>query len=86
MGTLKIEGMVRGARLAADRLVHLQGFGDFMVERASAHQITALGHEQANEGIILDHFSTVDSNNKIERRHDDGRWFIRSSPARRRRR
>jgi hypothetical protein len=35
MGTLKIEGTVRGARLAADRLVHLQGFGDFMVDRVS---------------------------------------------------
>lgn len=35
MGTLRIEGVVRGARLSADRLVHLQGFGDFMVERVS---------------------------------------------------
>lgn len=35
MGTLRIEGVVRGARLSADRLVHLQGFGDFMLEKVS---------------------------------------------------
>jgi len=35
-GTLRIEGVVRGARLAADRLVHLQGFGDFKVDKITA--------------------------------------------------
>ena len=35
LGTLRVEGVVRGARLSADRLVTLQGFGDFMVEKAS---------------------------------------------------
>ncbi|KAK4700449.1 pre-rRNA-processing protein TSR1, partial [Phenoliferia sp. Uapishka_3] len=33
LGTLKVEGVVRGAKLSADRLVHLQGFGDFMIEK-----------------------------------------------------
>ena len=35
LGTLRIEGVVRGARLSADRLVTLQGFGDFMVEKVN---------------------------------------------------
>lgn len=34
-GTLRVEGVVRGARMAADRLVHLQGFGDFKVDIVS---------------------------------------------------
>lgn len=33
LGTLRVEGVVRGARLSADRLVTLQGFGDFIVEK-----------------------------------------------------
>lgn len=33
MGTLCVEGVVRGARFSADRLVTLQGFGDFMLEK-----------------------------------------------------
>ena len=33
MGTLRVEGVVRGSRMSADRLVHLQGYGDFMVEK-----------------------------------------------------
>ncbi|SDA08058.1 BZ3501_MvSof-1269-A2-R1_Chr8-1g09495 [Microbotryum saponariae] len=36
VGTLVIEGTVRGARLDANRLVHLQGFGDFQVEKILA--------------------------------------------------
>lgn len=32
-GTLRVEGVVRGARISADRLVHLQGFGDFTIEK-----------------------------------------------------
>lgn len=34
-GTLVVEGVVRGGRLDANRLVHLQGFGDFKIERVS---------------------------------------------------
>ncbi|SCV66932.1 BQ2448_5578 [Microbotryum intermedium] len=36
VGTLVIEGTVRGARLDANRLVHLHGFGDFQVEKILA--------------------------------------------------
>jgi pre-rRNA-processing protein TSR1 len=32
-GTLVVEGVVRGGRLDANRLVHLQNFGDFKIER-----------------------------------------------------
>lgn len=32
-GTLKVTGVVRGAPMSANRLVHLQGFGDFQVSR-----------------------------------------------------
>lgn len=32
LGTLVVEGVVRGSRLNANRLVHLQGWGDFKVE------------------------------------------------------
>jgi pre-rRNA-processing protein TSR1 len=32
-GTLVIEGVVRGARLDANRLVHLQSFGDFKIDK-----------------------------------------------------
>ncbi|KAI5476195.1 ribosome biogenesis protein Tsr1, partial [Pseudohyphozyma bogoriensis] len=36
LGTLRVEGVVRGGRLGANRLVHLQGYGDFMVERVTS--------------------------------------------------
>ena len=32
-GTLVVQGFVRGGRLSADRLVHLQNFGDFQVDK-----------------------------------------------------
>ncbi|KAL8280521.1 hypothetical protein RQP46_007169 [Phenoliferia psychrophenolica] len=35
-GTLRVEGVVRGARMSADRLIHLQGFGDFMIEKITS--------------------------------------------------
>ena len=31
-GTLVVEGVVRGSRMNANRLVHLQGFGDFKID------------------------------------------------------
>ncbi|GAA6026737.1 hypothetical protein JCM8097_005824 [Rhodosporidiobolus ruineniae] len=36
LGTLVVEGVVRGGRLNANRLVHLQGWGDFKVEKIVA--------------------------------------------------
>lgn len=39
LGTMRIEGVVRGARLSADRLVHLQGYGDFMIEKVSSSSV-----------------------------------------------
>ncbi|KAM0746299.1 DUF663-domain-containing protein [Meredithblackwellia eburnea MCA 4105] len=33
LGTLLVEGTVRGANLSADRFVHLQGWGDFLVDK-----------------------------------------------------
>ncbi|GAA6003289.1 hypothetical protein JCM10207_001845 [Rhodosporidiobolus poonsookiae] len=36
LGTLVVEGVVRGSRLSANRLVHLQGWGDFRVEKVVA--------------------------------------------------
>ncbi|GAA5843519.1 hypothetical protein JCM11251_001643 [Rhodosporidiobolus azoricus] len=36
LGTLVVEGVVRGNRLNANRLVHLQGWGDFKVEKIVA--------------------------------------------------
>ncbi|GEM09392.1 ribosome biogenesis protein tsr1 [Rhodotorula toruloides] len=33
LGTLAVEGVVRGSRMSANRLVHLQGWGDFKVEK-----------------------------------------------------
>ena len=35
LGTLALTGVVRGAPISANRLVHLQGFGDFQVVRVS---------------------------------------------------
>jgi len=32
-GTLKVTGVVRGAPLSANRLVHIPGFGDFQIEK-----------------------------------------------------
>ena len=40
MGTLRVEGVVRGSRMSADRLVHLQGYGDFMVEKVRRLSLT----------------------------------------------
>jgi pre-rRNA-processing protein TSR1 len=34
-GTLKVTGVVRGAALSADRLVHLPGFGDYQIAKVS---------------------------------------------------
>jgi pre-rRNA-processing protein TSR1 len=34
-GTLVVRGTVRGARLSADRLVHIPGWGDYQVEKVS---------------------------------------------------
>lgn len=33
IGTLRVEGVVRGSRMNADRLVHLQGYGDFILDK-----------------------------------------------------
>ncbi|KAK4333094.1 Ribosome biogenesis protein TSR1 [Rhodotorula toruloides] len=33
LGTLAVEGVVRGSRMSANRLVHLQGWGDFKIEK-----------------------------------------------------
>ncbi|KAJ3215373.1 hypothetical protein HDU67_000529 [Dinochytrium kinnereticum] len=32
-GTLKVTGFIRGSNLSANRLVHIQGFGDFQIEK-----------------------------------------------------
>lgn len=34
-GTLKVTGVVRGAALSADRLIHLPGFGDYQIAKVS---------------------------------------------------
>ena len=35
-GVLKVSGIVRGAALSANRLVHLQNFGDFQIEKITS--------------------------------------------------
>jgi len=35
LGTLVVEGVVRGQQLNANRLMHLQGYGDFKIEKVS---------------------------------------------------
>ncbi|PVF93695.1 ribosome biogenesis protein tsr1 [Serendipita vermifera] len=42
-GTLKVTGVVRGAPMSANRLVHLQGFGDFQVNRILASPLKPRG-------------------------------------------
>lgn len=32
-GTLTVTGVIRGSNFSADRLVHVQGFGDYQVEK-----------------------------------------------------
>lgn len=34
-GTLRVTGVVRGAALSADRLMHLPNFGDYQIAKAS---------------------------------------------------
>lgn len=33
LGTLAVTGVIRGSNLSANRLVHIQGYGDFQVEK-----------------------------------------------------
>ncbi|GAA5952177.1 hypothetical protein JCM21900_006931 [Sporobolomyces salmonicolor] len=40
LGTLVVEGVVRGTKMNANRLVHLQGYGDFKVEKIVAASST----------------------------------------------
>ncbi|BGP13572.1 hypothetical protein JCM10213_008709 [Rhodosporidiobolus nylandii] len=47
LGTLVIEGVVRGSRLNANRLVHLQGYGDFRVEKILAAPSTRASKRNA---------------------------------------
>ena len=35
LGTLIVEGVVRGVQLNANRLVHIQGYGDFKIDKVS---------------------------------------------------
>ena len=35
LGTLVVEGVVRGNRLSANRLMHVQGWGDFKISKVS---------------------------------------------------
>lgn len=39
LGTLAVTGVIRGSNLSANRLVHIQGFGDFQVEKVSVKRI-----------------------------------------------
>ncbi|KAI9205299.1 uncharacterized protein BJ171DRAFT_441509 [Polychytrium aggregatum] len=54
-GTLKITGYVRGSNFSANRLVHLQNFGDFQITKITA--ATAPGQRDVNmdaESTVLD--------------------------------
>lgn len=46
--TLKITGYVRGACLSADRLVHLQGLGDFQLAKIEAAPVASTSKRPAN--------------------------------------
>lgn len=39
-GTLTVTGVIRGSCFSADRLVHIQGFGDYQVEKVSHNSFT----------------------------------------------
>ena len=39
LGTLVVEGVVRGNRLSANRLMHVQGWGDFKVSKVSPFRL-----------------------------------------------
>ncbi len=39
LGTLVVEGVVRGNRLSANRLMHVQGRGDFKVSKVSPFRL-----------------------------------------------
>lgn len=79
-----VEGIVRGSRLGADRLVHLQGWGDFTVEKVSScllpRPFLDLLQAASQRNILMrlsiqpDHLGPFDTIS--ERR--DGKRFIRS--------
>lgn len=45
-GTLSVTGTIRGARLSADRLVHIPGWGDYQVESILASPVPRAAHRQ----------------------------------------
>ena len=42
LGTLVVEGVVRGNRLSANRLMHVQGWGDFKISKVSPFRFTGI--------------------------------------------
>jgi pre-rRNA-processing protein TSR1 len=50
--TLKLTGVIRGARLSANRLIHLSGIGDFQIEK-----VCALNSCSPGSLCLLDFFS-----------------------------
>ena len=52
-GTLVVQGYVRGGRLSADRLIHLQNFGDFQVDKVSQTRLAANADTGPNVNLTV---------------------------------
>jgi pre-rRNA-processing protein TSR1 len=53
-GTLSVTGTVRGARLSADRLVHIPGWGDYQVESITSAPLSKHSHRAHSKEMNLD--------------------------------
>ncbi|KAI7872517.1 hypothetical protein BDF14DRAFT_1754280 [Spinellus fusiger] len=53
-GTLKITGFARGNPFNANRLVHLQNYGDFQVSQITSAPLAVREHEMQTDAAVLD--------------------------------
>ena len=53
-GTLSVTGTIRGARLSADRLVHIPGWGDYQLESIVASSVPRAAHRQHAKSMMTD--------------------------------
>ncbi|KAJ7879635.1 ribosome biogenesis protein tsr1 [Mycena olivaceomarginata] len=60
-GVLKVTGVVRGAPLSANRLVHLPNYGDFQISKIMSAPVAKAGKMEVEPGVLCEAGDDADS-------------------------